>query len=61
VKDLFDLKGVKTGNGSRAWNKIATPAMKNALAVQRLIDLGAVIVGKVGCSLFYHVREIQSL
>jgi hypothetical protein len=52
IKDIFDIKGVKTGNGNRAWYKLYPPANKTAEAVRNLIDAGAVIVGKMKTSQF---------
>jgi hypothetical protein len=52
IKDIFDIKGVKTGNGNRAWYKLYPAANKTAEAVQRLIDAGAVIIGKMKTSQF---------
>ncbi|KAL4964191.1 amidase family protein [Aspergillus stella-maris] len=46
VKDIYDLKGLKTTRGSISFTRVTTPATSNAPSVQRLIDLGAVIVGK---------------
>ncbi|KAE8349880.1 amidase family protein [Aspergillus coremiiformis] len=46
VKDLFDIKGLQTSAGSQAWIEITPVANKTALAIQRLVDLGAVLVGK---------------
>lgn len=46
VKDLYDLAGTKTSAGSRAWTEITEVKTKTAPAIQRIIDLGAVIVGK---------------
>jgi len=45
VKDIFDLAGVKTSNGNRAWYNLYPPASATALSMQRLIDAGAIIVG----------------
>lgn len=47
VKDLYDLKGTKTSMGSRAWLNLYPAATSTAPCIQRLIDLGAIIVGKV--------------
>jgi len=44
VKDLFDTAGVRTTYGSRIYAE-HVPA-SNAVAVQRLLDAGAVMVGK---------------
>lgn len=46
VKDLYDLAGTKTSAGSRAWTEITEIKDTTAPAIQRIIDLGAVIVGK---------------
>jgi aspartyl-tRNA(Asn)/glutamyl-tRNA(Gln) amidotransferase subunit A len=44
VKDLFDTAGVRTTYGSQVYGE-HVPA-RNAVAVQRLLDAGAVLVGK---------------
>ncbi|RKL25637.1 hypothetical protein BFJ68_g268 [Fusarium oxysporum] len=46
VKDLYDLKGVKTSGGNRALYEMSNVKAKTALCVQKLIDAGAVVVGK---------------
>jgi len=46
VKDIFDLAGVRTSNGNRAWWNLYPPANVTAPSMQRLIDAGAIIVGK---------------
>ncbi|PKY06155.1 amidase family protein [Aspergillus campestris IBT 28561] len=46
IKDLFDLQGTQTSAGSQAWIEITPVATSTAPAMQRLIDLGAVLVGK---------------
>lgn len=46
IKDLYDMKGLQTAGGSRAWAEITTTANVTAPAIQRLIDLGAHLVGK---------------
>ena len=45
VKDIFDLAGVKTSNGNRAWYNLYPAANETGTAIQRLIDAGAIIVG----------------
>lgn len=45
VKDIFDLAGVKTSNGNRAWYNLYPPANVTGTAVQRLLDAGAIVVG----------------
>ena len=52
IKDIFDIAGVRTSNGNRAWYHLYPPANENALVVQRLVDAGAVIVGKMKTSQF---------
>lgn len=66
VKDLYDLKGVKTSGGNRALFEMTTAANATAAAVQRLIDAGAVVVGKNKLSEFayagqYHLDHIDYL
>ncbi|EAW11674.1 amidase family protein [Aspergillus clavatus NRRL 1] len=46
VKDLFDMKGLQTSAGSHAWVQVTPIANATAPAIQRLVDLGAVLVGK---------------
>ncbi|CEI42154.1 unnamed protein product [Fusarium venenatum] len=46
IKDLFDMKGVKTSFGSKAWYDMSKVKKESAIVVQKLIDAGAVIVGK---------------
>lgn len=46
IKDLYDIKGLQTAGGSRAWATITPVANETAPAIQRLIDLGAHLVGK---------------
>lgn len=46
VKDIYDMQGLITTGGSRAWAWYNEPAEANAVAVQRLIHLGAVPVGR---------------
>ncbi|EFY97850.1 glutamyl-tRNA(Gln) amidotransferase [Metarhizium robertsii ARSEF 23] len=52
VKDIYDLKGVKTSNGNRAWYNHYAAADATAPAVQNLIDAGAIVVGKMKTSQF---------
>lgn len=61
VKDLYDLKGLKTSGGNRALYEMSDIKNETAFAVQRLIDAGAVVVGKNKLSEFAyggrHVTE----
>lgn len=47
VKDIIDVNGIRTSIGSRAIFSLDRIANETGLAVQNLIDLGAVLVGKV--------------
>lgn len=46
VKDLFDIAGRRTGGGNPDWRKAHGPASQTAIAVQRLLEAGARVVGK---------------
>lgn len=52
VKDIYDLKGQRTSDGNRAFYALFPPRTVTAPAVQRLIDAGAIIVGKMKTSQF---------
>lgn len=52
VKDIFDIKGLKTSNGNRAWYHLYSAANTTSVAAQNLIDAGAVVVGKMKTSQF---------
>jgi Asp-tRNA(Asn)/Glu-tRNA(Gln) amidotransferase A subunit family amidase len=52
VKDLYDLKGVRTSGGSRAYREMIDPSEESAPALQLLIDMGAVVVGKTKTTQF---------
>ncbi|KAF2403866.1 amidase signature enzyme [Trichodelitschia bisporula] len=52
VKDIYDLKGLKTSNGNRAWYHFYPEANGTAPPVQNLIDAGAIPVGKMKTSQF---------
>ncbi|KAI0886343.1 amidase signature domain-containing protein [Annulohypoxylon maeteangense] len=46
VKDLYDLRGLRTSGGNRALYEMSQSKNATALPVQKLIDAGAVVVGK---------------
>ncbi|CAG8283967.1 unnamed protein product [Penicillium olsonii] len=48
IKDIFDLKGLRTSGGNRAYYDLYPPRNTTGPALQRLIDAGAVVVGKMG-------------
>jgi Asp-tRNA(Asn)/Glu-tRNA(Gln) amidotransferase A subunit family amidase len=52
VKDIYDLRGVRTSGGNRAYRDLTEPAPANALALQKLIDMGAVVIGKTKTTQF---------
>ena len=52
VKDEYEINGLITTYGSRAYAKTYPPANKTSGVIQSLIDQGAIIVGKTKLSLF---------
>lgn len=52
IKDIYNIRGIKTGAGSRAYYDVSDEANATAPAVQRLIDAGAIVVGKMKTSQF---------
>ncbi|KAL8865233.1 MAG: hypothetical protein Q9198_009418 [Flavoplaca austrocitrina] len=52
IKDIFDITGLQTSNGNRAFEDFYPPRNTTALPVQRLIDAGATLVGKMKTSQF---------
>ncbi|KAL6916798.1 hypothetical protein FSHL1_008529 [Fusarium sambucinum] len=52
VKDIYHVKGIKTGAGSRAYYELYPAANETAPVVQRLIDAGAIIIGKLKTTQF---------
>ena len=52
IKDIYDIAGVRTSNGNRAYYALYPPANQTAAVVQRLIDAGAILVGKMKTSQF---------
>lgn len=57
IKDIYDVAGVRKSNGNRAWYHLYPPVTTNALPVQRLIDAGAIVVGKMKTSQFANGEE----
>ncbi|KAG6811912.1 hypothetical protein H0H92_005310 [Tricholoma furcatifolium] len=54
LKDIFDAKGLPTGAGSLAYARTYPPADTTAPSIQRLLDLGATMIGKTRTSQFAH-------
>ncbi|WVW83799.1 hypothetical protein I302_105820 [Kwoniella bestiolae CBS 10118] len=52
VKDIFDILGVPTGAGSKVYLEMRREVEDTASCIQRLIEQGAVIVGKVKTNQF---------
>ncbi|KAJ4305605.1 hypothetical protein N0V90_001136 [Kalmusia sp. IMI 367209] len=52
VKDIIDLAGLKTGASSRAYVQLYEQRKSNAAIIQRLLELGFVVVGKVKTTQF---------
>jgi hypothetical protein len=52
VKDIYDVAGVKTSCGNRAYYDLYPARTATAPSVQRLIDAGAIIIGKMKTSQF---------
>ncbi|OAA56025.1 glutamyl-tRNA(Gln) amidotransferase [Cordyceps fumosorosea ARSEF 2679] len=52
IKDIYDVAGLRTSNGNRAWYRLYPAATRTAGAVRRLVDAGAVVVGKMKTSQF---------
>ncbi|KAG8534384.1 uncharacterized protein KY384_001229 [Bacidia gigantensis] len=52
IKDIYDISGLQTSDGNRAYYALYPPRNETALVVQRLIDAGAIIVGKMKTSQF---------
>ena len=52
VKDIYDVAGLKTSCGNRAWYYLYPEAGVTAPCIQVLVDAGAIIVGKLKTSQF---------
>lgn len=52
IKDIYDLNGVRTAASNRAFRDMYPPRQRSASAIQRLIDDGAIIVGKTKTTTF---------
>lgn len=57
IKDNFALVGVKSTMMNRAYTELYGPKKESATEVQKLIDLGAIIVGKTKMSAFASAEE----
>jgi Asp-tRNA(Asn)/Glu-tRNA(Gln) amidotransferase A subunit family amidase len=58
VKDLYHLKGVHTGAGNRAYRRLYPARTSTSPALQKIIDSGAIIVGKAKTAEFAGSQEV---
>ncbi|KPM45590.1 hypothetical protein AK830_g921 [Neonectria ditissima] len=56
VKDNIDLDGTKKTMSSRSWEELYPASNSTAAALQSLLDLGAIVVGKTKLSQFAEVE-----
>jgi amidase len=54
VKDMYAIKGERTGGGNPDWLAQAQPATAHCPVVQTLLDAGATITGKTVCDEFFY-------
>jgi hypothetical protein len=59
VKDVIDISGLKTSAGSRSYYATYPPREKTASAIQKLLSLGAVLVGKTKNTQFANGEDPQ--
>ncbi|CAG8371447.1 unnamed protein product [Penicillium salamii] len=52
VKDTQDVRGVRTTGSSRSYARLYGPRKKSATGVQRLLDHGAIVIGKLKSTQF---------
>ena len=52
IKDIYDIAGLRTGDGNRAFYALYPERNASATVVERLINAGAVIIGKMKTSQF---------
>jgi amidase len=53
VKDMYDIAGTRTGGGNPDWLAAQPPAAAHAAAVRRLLERGAMVIGKTVCDEFF--------
>src|SRR5579885_1201052 len=58
IKDSFDMENLPTSCGSRFFQNL--PARQTATSVQRLLDAGAIILGKTNCPEFLASYETDN-
>jgi Asp-tRNA(Asn)/Glu-tRNA(Gln) amidotransferase A subunit family amidase len=52
VRDIFDIAGVKPTLSSRAYSELYGPQQKRADYVEKLLCMGAIVVGKTKTTSF---------
>lgn len=52
IKDIYDLNGIRTAASNRAFRDLYPARTRTAIVIQRLIDDGAIIVGKTKTTTF---------
>ena len=52
VKDSTDSSGIRTGGSSRCYTRLYEPRKESAPIIQKLLDLGAIAVGKTKTTQF---------
>ncbi|GES66012.1 glutamyl-tRNA(gln) amidotransferase subunit A [Aspergillus terreus] len=52
IKDIMDLSGLRTGDSSRAYTELHGPRTENADVVQKILELGFIVVGKLKTTQF---------
>lgn len=57
VKDNIDVAGAKTSGSCKAYAQLYGICSRSAPSIQRLLDLGAVVVGKTGMSQFADAED----
>lgn len=57
VKDIIDVAGVETGCGNRNYRSFYPPRPFTAPCIQRLLDAGAILVGKTKTSQFAESQD----
>ncbi|KAF2229188.1 amidase signature enzyme, partial [Viridothelium virens] len=57
IKDVFDINGLRTSNGSRAYLDLYPPAQSTAASIFKIIEGGAWILGKTRLSSFLSREE----
>jgi len=54
VKDMYAIKGERTGAGNPDWLASQQPAPAHAAAIEKLLAAGATVIGKTICDEFFY-------